>query len=90
MKRKGNIEIGKRAAREAYRLYPDESTVGICRKLGCNRKLLGDWQAGVSPSALLLARLCELGGDVIWILTGKRRCPEPTPDFLAELEEEYD
>lgn len=90
MKRRSDAEIGRRAFSEVNRLFPTESTISICRKLGCSRSVLACWRDGFAPSAMFLARLLELGGDVGYILTGRRRYPENTPDFLAEYEEEYD
>lgn len=89
MKRKSDINIGIRAYEEVFRLFPNDSTISICQRLGCNRKLLNEWRKGCTPSAVFLARILELGGDVQYILTGRRTKTENTPDFLAELEEEY-
>lgn len=89
MKRKSDINIGIRAYEEVFRLFPSDSTISICRRLGCGRKLFYGWRNGCAPSAMFLAQLLELGGDVQYILTGRRTKTENTPDFLAELEEEY-
>lgn len=68
--RRASIEIGHRAAKEVWRLC------GSCKeareRLGCGEHKVREWEQGVAPSAIYLARLCEMGADVIWILTGKR------------------
>ncbi len=89
MKRKSDITIGSRAFEEIFRLCPDSSNIDICRRLGCNSKTLNSWNNGFAPSAMFLARIAAIGGDVQYILTGKRLKVEKQPDFLAELEEEY-
>ena len=68
--KKPDIGIGYRAYKEAKRLFPDIKCATIA--IGCGRNVVYEWKYGVAPSALYLARLHELGADVIWILTGKR------------------
>lgn len=87
MKQKNDINIGKRAADEAYQLFPNDSTSNICNRIGGTRKLLNDWYHGCVPSPIFLARLLNLGADIEYILTGRRAKKEAAPDFLAELEE---
>ena len=67
--KKADIGSGYRAAKEALRLFP-KKTHAIAA-IGCGRNTIYEWSCGVAPSALHLARLHELGADVIWILTGK-------------------
>lgn len=65
-----DISIGKRAYQEVLRLFPrikDAESV-----IGCENYTIYKWKEGVSPSAIYLARLLELGADVQWILTGRR------------------
>lgn len=69
-KRKGDIGIGYRAASECRRLF--KGTKEACDSIGCSHNLVNEWGRGLTPSALYLARLHELGADVIWILTGKK------------------
>lgn len=72
MKRKSEIEIGVRMCAEIRRLFPDKSLREIARVLGCNKNAINAWEDGCTPSAMYLARIHRLGGDVIWILTGER------------------
>ena len=72
MKRKSEIEIGVRMCAEIRRIFPNESLRGIARVLGCGKSAINSWENGSVPSAMFLARIHHLGGDVIWILTGER------------------
>ena len=69
---KAEIEIGKRAAKEAFRLFErsKDAQMAIC---GNNNGLIYHWMEGVAPSAKYLQRLHYLGADVIYILTGVRK-----------------
>ena len=89
MKRKSEIAIGERFVLELYRLFPEDSDRKLARLLGCSPTMLREWQDGRTPSGMYLARILQLGGDVEYILTGKRQIKENPPDFLAEYEEEY-
>ena len=89
MKRKNDIAIGARFMEELYRLFPEKSYRDLGKIFGCSPAIFGEWQKGVTPSAASLARIMELGGDIEYILTGRRKRTEPAPDFLAENEEEY-
>ena len=68
---KAQIEIGKRAAEEAFRLFEKSKDAqrAIC---GNNNGLIYHWQEGVAPSAKYIQRLHYCGADVIYILTGRR------------------
>jgi hypothetical protein len=68
---KAELEIGKRAAQEAFRLFDraKDAQKAIC---GNNNGLLYHWMEGVAPSAKYLQRLCFLGADIDYILTGRR------------------
>ena len=83
-------EIGKRFFEEINRMFPDKSLDHLGKIFGCNRKTVGEWRDGTSPSAIYLARFLNLNGDVKYVLTGRRQTKEIPPEFLAELEEEYD
>ena len=65
-----DIGIGHRAVTEVDRLFPKRKHAII--SIGCGKNVVNEWSYGVAPSATNLARLHELGADVIWILTGKR------------------
>lgn len=67
--RKADIAIGERAYSEVMRLYG--SSANATKALGCTRRLINDWNWGVAPSALYLARMHELGIDIVYILTGR-------------------
>ncbi len=67
-KRKADIAIGERAYSEVLRLFGSVSKAAVA--IGCTRGLINDWHWGTSPGAMYLARLHQLGADVIWILTG--------------------
>lgn len=69
-KKKTDIGIGYRAAAEIKRLFPKKNHAAVA--MGCSIDDIKDWGHGVAPVPTDLARLHELGADVIWILTGKR------------------
>ena len=68
--RKQDIEIGKRAYDEVLSMFP--MMKDAVAAIGCGNKAVYEWKYGTAPSATYLARLHELGADVIWILTGRR------------------
>ena len=68
--RKAELDIGYRAAYETRRLF--DRVKDATAAIGCYRRTICDWEHGVAPSAMYLARMHELGADVIWILTGKK------------------
>jgi hypothetical protein len=68
--KKQPIDIGKRAYNEVIRLFPKMTDAESM--IGCKRQAIYSWSYGVAPSSLYLARLHDLGADVIWILTGRR------------------
>ena len=88
MKIKGDIEIGKRFTEELYRLFPDYSNRKIASILGVDRRMINEWWRGMTPGGILFAKILYLGGDVEYILSGKRKQKETEPDFLAEYEED--
>ena len=69
-KRKGDIEIGKRMAEELLRLFGRQSE--IPGRFGCSAKLVYEWAGGITPGGYMLAKLHYFGGDVIYVLTGRR------------------
>lgn len=90
MKRKGDVRIGARFVDECFRLFPGLTMAGIARRLGCNKHQLYEWRYGKTPGGYYLAKILAYGGDVTYILSGKRQPQESADDFLAEYEEEYD
>lgn len=71
-KRKGDLEIGKRAAEELLRVFPDLSEAQIRKRIGFGKNALWLWKCGETPSGLALQRMCFEGCDVLYILTGRR------------------
>lgn len=67
---KADISIGQRMYSECLRLF--EYNANITRCLHCSRDAPYQWEQGVAPSAKNLARLHYAGGDVIYVLTGRR------------------
>ena len=69
--RKPDIEIGRRAF-EFFNLQP-EGARKACKKANIPHETVYDWNSGKStPSAYYLQKLCFLGADIHYILTGKR------------------
>lgn len=74
-RRKARLEIGCRAFEELERLYDVKkrgNKLLVSKMIGCDRKVIGEWENGVAPGAIYLQRLHEIGADVIYILTGRR------------------
>lgn len=65
-----DIEIGKRMYLECLRLFPSHTSTA--KHFGISHFTIYKWNEGVSPSANNLARLHYAGGDVIWVLTGRK------------------
>lgn len=68
--KKAPIEIGYRAREEVLRLFEKDKDARAA--LGCGINTITHWGEGDTPGAIYLARLHELGADVIYILTGRR------------------
>ena len=69
--KKGDIEIGKRMVEELHRIF--DTPKQAYTSMMCNRRHLHEWgTSGKTPCGLYLARLHYCGGDVIYVLTGKR------------------
>lgn len=76
-KHKPDIYIGYRAAALIREKTPPEKTPAYeMRRLGLDRKLLFQWEAGMCPSAYSLQAMAFCGYDVIYILTGRRTLPK--------------
>ena len=69
-KRKGDITIGQRMAEEVYRIFGsyDKASNG----LRCGKNAITYWKGGGTPGGFVLAKLHYCGGDVVYVLTGKR------------------
>lgn len=65
-----NIEIGKRMHEECLRLFP--SVKEMVPGMGCSKDVFYKWAEGCAPSAMNLQRLALCGGDVVYVLTGRR------------------
>lgn len=65
-----DIEFGRRAAEETNRLF--EGPGEAAKRLRVSRKVIYSWENGTAPSTMSLARLHYCGGDVLYILTGRR------------------
>ena len=89
MKRTADLLIGQRFVEELYRLVPEYSDRKIAKILGCGKSIILEWKDGRTPNGMFLASAMELGCDIEYVLTGRRKTIENTPDFLAELEEEH-
>ena len=66
----GDIEIGQRMVEELYRIFGDHTK--IIQRFGCGKNCLTDWNGGGTPGGHMLQKLYYFGGDVIYVLTGKR------------------
>jgi hypothetical protein len=73
VKRQNDTQIGYRAYIAMLQLFPDDSVRSITKKLGCSTGLFYEWRRGKVPSGMFLARMLELGADIEWILTGRRK-----------------
>lgn len=71
---KGDILVGHRMSEEVDRLFT--TRISAAKALKCDRKAIRAWECGATPGGLHLARLHYLGGDVIYVLTGKREAKD--------------
>lgn len=72
MNRKAQPDIGLRAVEELRRKY--RSTKEACLAVGCGRNNYYQWATGdAAPGTIFLQSMAELGLDVVYILTGKRK-----------------
>lgn len=69
-KPKGDIEIGHRMIEELVRIYGTKANA--IRQFHVNRNAIDRWRDGATPGGYVLAKLHYRGGDVIYVLTGKR------------------
>jgi hypothetical protein len=71
MKRKiADINIGFRMYEEVNRMFG--SAKKAAEAMGCERSGVYAWGYGNAPSALSLSRFAALGGDVVYVLTGRK------------------
>lgn len=70
-KPKGAIEIGYRMHEEVCRLFKTQADA--TRRLRCHRHTIAAWSVGGCPDVHYLTRLHYAGGDVLYVLTGRRR-----------------
>ena len=73
MRRKGDVNIGRRAYIAVHNLFPDMNDPQIAEQVGCRRQAIHMWSQGETPSGIFLQRLAWLGADIDWILTGRRK-----------------
>lgn len=69
-KHKGDIEIGHRMVEELIRLFGTQANAK--RLFPCDKHNFEWWNNGGTPGGYMLARLHSHGGDVMYVLTGKR------------------
>ena len=69
-RQKGDIEIWHRMVDELVRLFGTKAEA--IRQFRCERHSVDNWQNGGTPGGYALAKLHYLGGDVLYVLTGKR------------------
>jgi hypothetical protein len=55
---------------ETMRLFG--TPTAAARKMGCGRQIFYNWADGFSPSAFYLERLDALGGNVLYVITGRK------------------
>mgnify|MGYP001810203444 CR=1 FL=1 len=77
-------ERGIRLKEEVDKIFEKTSHVAISRALGVADPTLRGWESGRDIGNDCLARLHELGADVIYILTGKRRAKGAFEDLSDE------
>lgn len=65
-----DIEIGRRMSEEVERIWLAKGKT--IKQLGVGRNSLHEWRNGMTPSGYMLQKLYYIGGDVIYVLTGKR------------------
>ena len=73
MKKKADINIGKRADLAVHQMFPDYDDQTIAKIIGCHRHIFFEWRQGKTPSGFYLQRMCSLGADIDWILTGRSK-----------------
>ena len=69
-KHKGDIEIGRRMVEELERVFG--SKANAVRQMPCEWNAMASWRDGGTPGGHMLAKLHYFGGDVMYVLTGKR------------------
>jgi transcriptional regulator with XRE-family HTH domain len=68
-----DLERGKRLKKVLKKMFPKtKSRNQKAEKLGVPESSLRNWEAGMNIDNRALAKLGELGGDIYYILTGKK------------------
>lgn len=71
MKRKiADIEIGYRMHEEVLRMFGCQKKAADAME--CERGTVYAWGTGIAPSALYLSKFSAFGGDVVYVLTGRK------------------
>ena len=65
-----DIEIGRRMSEEVERIWLEKGKT--IQQLGIGRNSLNEWRNGKTPGGYMLQKLHYFGGDVMYVLTGKR------------------
>ena len=73
MRRKGDVNIGRRAYAVVNTMFHEMSEPQIAKMIGCDKRTIYAWRDGETPSGIFLQRLAWLGADIDWILTGRRK-----------------
>ena len=73
---KKDVTIGYRAAECVRERYT--SPLQFARESDLDRKMVYRWEVGSCPTGRALQAMCEMGFDVVYILTG-RRCDDEQP-----------
>ena len=84
-KPKGDIEIGHRMIEELVRIFGTQAQA--IRRFPCNRHCIDNLRAGGTPGGYILAKLHYCGGDVIYVLTGKREKSERKASGSDEMQD---
>lgn len=69
-KQKADIEIGHRMVDELVRVFGSQAKA--IRQMPLERHSVDYWKDGGTPGGYMLAKLHYWGGDVIYVLTGRR------------------
>ena len=69
-KHRCGVEIGYRFGEELYRIFGTQANA--VRRFKCARENFRTWALGGAPGGYMLAKLHYCGGDVLYVLTGKR------------------
>lgn len=68
--RKYDCDIGIRFVTECIRIFGTQAEA--LRRLNAEKTTFYSWRSGSTPSSFWLAKLHYLGGEVMYVLNGKR------------------